>query len=95
MSPALRQSFRMSVAELTISLSFEKAKLLTRVGMAVTVRKYRGGQAVTKTLSLPRELPLGIWVVSLAGLEGEYDCGRVMPIEDKPGDSFSLESEAA
>jgi hypothetical protein len=84
----------MSLAEMEVKLSEEKARLLIRVGMTVTVRKYRGGKLVTKTASLPWKLSYGLWVVNLVGLEGHYDCGRVMPIAQKTGE-FSLESEAA
>jgi hypothetical protein len=90
----MRASFRQSETEIKLKASEDSAKLLVKVGMPVSVRKYRGGQASTRTASLPRRLSHGLWVVYLTGFEGEYDCGRVSPLEQKTGE-LRLESEAA
>jgi hypothetical protein len=91
----MSSSFRLSIAEMAVKLSEEKAKLLTRVGTRVKVRKYRGGEAVTHTASLPRPLAHGTWVVALIGFEGEYDCGRVTPLAPKEADRIQEERLAA
>jgi hypothetical protein len=57
------------------------AKLITRIGMKVSVRKDDGFSMVTVTTSAPWQLGHGAWVVKVDGVSGGYDCARVSPVE--------------
>jgi hypothetical protein len=66
-----------------VEKSERAAKLLTRVGMKVSVLKDDGFSMVTVTISEPWQLGHGAWVVKVDGISGGYDCARVSPVESE------------
>lgn len=62
-----------------IEASANAAKLLTAVGMEVTLLLDDGSSVHTKLASLPWQLGHGAWVARVEGKSGGWCCSRIIP----------------